>query len=112
MGKNQLCKQITCSNASTVDLHCAQSSHLSTGGPRGSRGRGRTAEQHASVRDYPADLHGHSGVCWRQVCQQAGPGIPGLRHSLHPGCLRWRHQDCSRPSHIPVSTYYQGCHKV
>lgn len=87
----------------TSDLHCAQSGHLSSGGPGGGRGGSRSAEQHARVRDHPADLDGHGGVCRRQVRQQAGPGFSSLRHSLHPGRLRRRHQDRHRSPSVPVS---------
>lgn len=77
----------------SLDLHSSQSSHLPPGGPGGCRGGGRPPEQHARVWDHPADLHGHCGVCWRQVCEQAGPGVSGLRHPLHTGRLRRSHQD-------------------
>lgn len=90
-------------NLCPSDLHHAQSSHLSPGGAGGGRGGGRAAEQHARVRHHPADLHGHRGVRWCQVRQQAGAGVSGLRHSLHPGRLRRRHQDRRRTSRIPVS---------
>lgn len=101
--KAQLRKQITSCNVSASDLHSSQSSHLSSGGPGGGWGGGCPAEQHARVRDHPADLYGHSGVCRRQICQQAGPGFSGLCHSLHPGCLRRCHQDRRRSSSVPVS---------
>lgn len=88
----------------TSDLHSTQGGHLPPGGPGGCRGGGRPAEQHARVRDHPVDLHGHGGVCRRQVRQQAGTGVSGLRHSLHPRRLRWGHQDSARSSRIPVSS--------
>lgn len=82
----------------------SQGGHLSPRGPGGRRGRGRPAEQHARVRDPPFDLHGHGGVCRRAVCQQAGPRLSGLRHSLHPGRLRRRHHNRRRRSGFPVSS--------
>lgn len=97
-------------NLCPSDLHRAQSSHLSSGGAGGGRGGGRAAEQHARVWHHPADLHGHGGVRRRQVRQQAGAGVSGLCHSLHPGRLRRRHQDRRRPSHIPVSRDDRRCH--
>lgn len=75
---------------SSPDLYCASSSHLYC------RAKGRStqrpAQQHAYLWHVLPFAHGNSCLCRGQICQQTGPGLPGLRDSLHHFHLRRSHQ--------------------
>uniref|UniRef100_A0A8B9P7J8 Solute carrier family 12 member 5 n=1 Tax=Apteryx owenii TaxID=8824 RepID=A0A8B9P7J8_APTOW len=93
-------------NGVVPGLHLPGHGHLQGGGRQ--RGGSGDAQQHACIRHLRAHLHGHRGVRGGQVRQQVCPGLPGLRHPLHPGHLRWRHQVGLRPAELPVSTTSLG----
>lgn len=85
------------------DIYRSSGSHLQDRGSGGSGGRGRSPQQHAGVRHHCPEFHGAGGVCGGQVCEQAGAGLPSMRHPLHSGCLRRGHQNRCRPPCFPVS---------
>lgn len=85
------------------DIYRSSGGHFQDRGAGGSGGWGRSPQQHAGVRHHCPELHGAGGVCGGQICEQAGTGLPSMRHPLHSGCLCRRHQNRCRPSCFPVS---------